>query len=277
MPRSSSHTGKLYLYAIVPALDGRILGAIGLDGRTVYSVTHGRLSAIVSDASETLRPERRHLAAHQAVLKQVMAESPAVLPVVFGVVVEGAEAISRILNHHHHTLLEQLRRVEDRVEMGLRVTWDVPNIFEYFVATHPELRLVRDRFFGGRGEPSRDDKVEVGRLFDRLLREEREAHSERVEDIVTPHCVEITRATPRNEREAVSLACLVQRSRQAEFETAVFEAASLFDNNYAFDYNGPWAPHNFVDFTLDLDPIQTPVRARRERRGEAQTDRHVAH
>jgi len=23
-------------------------------------------------------------------------------------------------------------------------------------------------------------------------------------------------------------------------------------NHYAFDYNGPWAPHNFVDLTLDL-------------------------
>jgi hypothetical protein len=57
---------------------------------------------------------------------------------------------------------------------------------------------------------------------------------------------------PRNEREALNLACLVRREETAEFENAVFKAAKLFDNNFAFDYNGPWAPHNFVQIDLKL-------------------------
>jgi hypothetical protein len=73
-----------------------------------------------------------------------------------------------------------------------------------------------------------------------------------VVEILTPNCVEIERNKPRTEREAVNLACLVERDGQERFEAAVFEAAKLFDNSYAFDYNGPWAPHNFVDMTLDL-------------------------
>ena len=44
----------------------------------------------------------------------------------------------------------------------------------------------------------------------------------------------------------MSLACLVRRDAFAAFEQAVFEAAKLFDNRYAFDYNGPWPPYNFV-------------------------------
>ncbi|MEK7385166.1 MAG: GvpL/GvpF family gas vesicle protein, partial [candidate division NC10 bacterium] len=64
--------------------------------------------------------------------------------------------------------------------------------------------------------------------------------------------VEIKRNKPRTEREAANLACLVGRDGREQFEAAVFEAAKLFDNSYAFDYNGPWAPHNFVDLTLDL-------------------------
>ena len=99
---------------------------------------------------------------------------------------------------------------------------------------------------------TQDDKIEVGRVFDRMLMEDREAHAQRVEEILSPHCAEIRRSKPRNEREAVTLACLVPREGQERFEAAVFEAAKLFDNNYAFDYNGPWAPHNFVDLTLDL-------------------------
>src|SRR6266849_10960912 len=101
--------------------------------------------------------------------------------------------------------------------MGLRVTWDVPNIFEYFIQTHPELRAVRDRFFGGHRELTQDDKIEVGRVFTRMLMEDREAHAQRVEEILGPHCAEIARHTPRDEREAVSLACLVRREGQERF------------------------------------------------------------
>ena len=252
MARHASTKQKLYLYAITPEQDGRGLGPIGLDDGAVYCITTRRLSAVVSEVAEKLRPERRQLAAHQGVLKRLMLETAAVLPVSFGVVADGPAAIRGILSRHQKALLEQMRRVGGRVEMGLRVTWDVPNIFEYFIQTHPELRAVRDRFFGGHHELTQDDKIEVGRVFNRMLMEDREAHAQRVEEILGPHCAEIRRSKPRNEREAVTLACLVSREGQERFEAAVFEAAKLFDNNYAFDYNGPWAPHNFVDLALDF-------------------------
>lgn len=252
MTKRGSTQEKLYLYAIAPDSNGRSFGPIGLDGGTVYSITNRRVSAVVSDVPEKLRPERRQLAAHQEVLKRLMGETAGILPVAFGVVANGPEAVRRILSRNQKPFLEQLNRVAGRVEMGLRVTWDVPNIFEYFVQTHPELRAARDRLFGGHREPAQDDKIELGRLFDRLLMEDREAHAERVVEVLTPHCVEIKRNNPRTEREAINLACLVGRDGREQFEAAVFEAAKLFDNSYAFDYNGPWAPHNFVDMTLDL-------------------------
>lgn len=243
---------KLFLYAVAPASNGWNLGSIGIDGSSVYSIANGRVSAVVSEVPQKLRPERRHLAAHQEVLKRLMQEATAVLPVSFGVVVNDPAAVRRILTRNQKPFLEQLRRVTGRVEMGLRVTWDVPNIFEYFVHTHPELRVARDGYFGGHREPTQDDKIELGRLFDRLLTEDREAHTERVVEALAPTCVEIKRNKPRTEREVVALACLVAREGQERFETAVFAAAKLFDNSYAFDYNGPWAPHHFVDITLDL-------------------------
>lgn len=252
MARQESTMQKLYLYAIAPDLNGVSFGPIGLDGGAVYAITNGRVSAVVSDVPEKIRPERRQLAAHQEVLKRLMLDATAVLPVAFGVVADNPAAIRRILSGNQKPFLEQLRRVAGRVEMGLRVTWDVPNIFEYFVQTHPELRVARDRFFGGHRQPSQDDKIELGRLFDRLLVEDRETHTERVVEMLTPSCVEISRNKPRTEREVVNLACLIGRAGREQFEAAVFEAAKLFDNHYAFDYNGPWAPHNFVDLTLDL-------------------------
>ena len=40
---------------------------------------------------------------------------------------------------HQEAVLEQFNRVEGKFEMGLRVSWNVPNIFEHFMSTHEEL------------------------------------------------------------------------------------------------------------------------------------------
>jgi hypothetical protein len=50
----------------------------------------------------------------------------------------------------------------------------------------------------------------------------------------------------------MNLSLLVERERQKELDDAILTAARLFDDNYAFDVNGPWAPHNFVEMNLQL-------------------------
>lgn len=243
-----------YIYAVVPGPGAQVYAFKGMEGKPVYTITKGKVAAVVSDVpNDKIRPERRHLAAQQAVLKGLMQETLAVLPMSFGIIAEGPKAVQEILTRNHNTLATQLQRVAGKVEMGLRVAWDVPNIFEYFVNTHPELRAARDRFFGRNRVPTQEDKIEVGRLFDRVLQEDREEHTERVEEILSPCCFEIKRNSPRNERDVMNLACLVGREVvDKDFEAAIFEAARGFDNNFAFDFNGPWAPHNFVDLELEL-------------------------
>jgi hypothetical protein len=255
MTRKTTAKGGRYLYAVVPGQGERHYRFTGLDGQPVYAIPHGRVAAVVSNVSNgKIRPERRHLAAQQEVLQGLLSESGAVLPMSFGIIADGSPAVTRILARNQDALLRQLKRVAGKVEMGLKVSWDVPNIFEYFVSLHPELRRARDRFLGLNRNPSQEDKIELGRMFDHLLNDDRELHTARVEEHLAPHCFEIRRNKCRHESEVMNLACLVGREpeAQARFEAAIFTAAGLFDNSYAFDYNGPWAPHNFVDLDLKL-------------------------
>jgi hypothetical protein len=250
--RTATKSGR-YLYAIVTAPGERTYDLAGIDGAAVYSIANGRVAAVVSNVlNDRIRPERRHLAAQQAVLKELLSQADAILPMAFGIIADGPKAIQKILSRNHEGFLKQLQRVAGMVEMGLRVSLDVPNIFEYFVNTHPELRAARDRFLGPYRNPSQEDKIELGRLFDRLLNEDREAYTEKVEEILSHYCREIKRNKCRHESEVMSLACLVPRAEQDRFEEGIFAAAKLFDNNFTFDYNGPWAPHNFVEVDLQL-------------------------
>jgi hypothetical protein len=240
-----------YIYAVITTEEDRDYGEIGIDGERVYIIKDHQVGAVVSDISNRkIRPERRHIAAHQAVLKRLMEENTP-LPFSFGVIAENTKEIRQFLSLNQNSFAEQLRRVQGKVEMGLRVALDVPNIFEYFVNTHDELRAARDLFLGGHRVPTQEDKIELGRLFDRLLQEDREEHTERVEVILSPCCFEIKRNPPRSEKEVMNLACLVERKTiEKDFEAAIFEAARWFDNNFTIDFNGPWAPYHFVDVEL---------------------------
>lgn len=249
--KRSDGTGK-YLYAIVDGAESRDYGNCGIEAATVYTICEGGVAAVVSDIpNKKIRPERRHLATHQGVLKQLMAEAVP-LPVSFGVIIDDRRTIHKILNRNKKTLLEQLHRVSGKVEMGLRVAWNVPNIFEYFIHLHPELRMARDRFFSGRREPSQEDKIELGRMFDHQHTEDREAHTVKVEDVLSGYCSETRRGKCRDERQVMNLACLVEKHAQQEFEKGIFEAAQLFDDSFTFDFSGPWPPHNFVNIDLKL-------------------------
>ncbi|MBI4720313.1 MAG: GvpL/GvpF family gas vesicle protein [Chitinivibrionia bacterium] len=241
-----------YLYAIVAGPGDRTYGPIGINGGVVHTLSHGSVAAAVSDMTEKrIRPERSKLAAHHAVVKRLM-EDATVLPVAFGTLADSPQAIRKILKENRDDFVEQLNRVRGKVEMGLRVAWDVPNIFEYMVNRHPELAALRDEVMGKQRGPSQEEKIELGRLFDRLLSQDRERHTEAVVEALAPHCVDITRNQPREEREVMHLACLVDRELQKRFEDGVFEAAKLFDDHFAFDFNGPWAPHHFVHVALEV-------------------------
>ena len=242
-----------YLYAIGALGKDRAYDVAGIDGSAVYSVRHGRVAAVVSDcARQKLRPERAHLAAHKEVLQRLMMDST-VLPMAFGTIADDLKAVRRLLSLNEEVILDQLERVAGKVEMGLRVKWDVPNIFEYFIDIHPELRVARDRLLGNQRETRQEDQIELGQLFDRILNDDREAHAEELEASLAPCCAEIKRSALRNVNEVANLNCLTLRGDQKQLEEAVFQAASLFDNNYAFDLNGPWAPHNFVEMDLKLN------------------------
>jgi hypothetical protein len=243
--------GRNYLYAIVAGGESWSYESLGIDGQNVYTVTEGRVAAVVSGVdSSKIRPARANLKAHQAVLNRLMADTTP-LPIAFGTIAASPEAIRKILVRNQRAFREQLKRVGGKVEMGLRVAWDVPNIFEYFVNTHTELRLARDRPVGAHHELTQEEKIELGRMFDRLLNEDREEHTRNVERALTPVCVEFKPNPCRHELEVMNLACLVRREAQEEFSAAVFAAAKLFNNSFSFDYSGPWAPHNFVELDLE--------------------------
>jgi hypothetical protein len=248
---NTSQTG-LYLYGITLHRGDVPVEVPGIDNAEVEQIVEGRLAAIVTRvANRKIRPQRSNLAAHHHVLRDLTDQRP-VLPVAFGTIAEDETQLREVLRENHDALIEQLQRLDGRIEMGLGVYWETANIFEFFVATHRELEEMRNRLFRPGRTPTFDEKVEMGREFESLLRENRRRHSEQVIQALSPFCVEIRSLDPGEEKMVMKLACLVEKARRQQWEDGIQAIARHFDDHYCFKYTGPWAPHNFVDIDLNL-------------------------
>ena len=218
----------------------------------MYTITDGRVAAVVSGlASSKIRPERANLKAHQAVLKRLIDDTTP-LP-------DGLRHDCRQPPGHPQEfwsgigapLRSSSRAWPARWRWGCASPGTCPISSSTSSTRHTELRLARDRLMSARHEFTQEEKIELGRMFDRLLNEDREDHTAKVERVLAPLCAEFKANPCRNEHEVINLACLVKRDAQEAFSAGVFAAAKLFDNNFAFDYSGPWAPHNFVELDLE--------------------------
>ena len=250
--KSKSSSAKV-LYALCASDDLKPRYEMrGLESAAVYAIDQDGLRAVVSDTlSSRLRPDRRNISAHQAVLHS-LTEDHTVLPMRFGVIARSTEAIQDLLSANQETIREHFERLNGRVEMGLRVSWEVANIYEYYVATHPTLKEGRDDIWDRNSSDSshRDEKIRLGNLYQSLRDADRIEFTEKVKEVLFDFCEDIIETPVKREKDVMNLACLVERERMDEFAKGVFKASKLFDNIYLFDYTGPWAPHNFV--TLDL-------------------------
>jgi len=251
----------IYLYAIVPDVPVQDMGAIGLENGEVFTIAEGSLRAVVSaiSATEELRPERRHLSAHQTVVNRILEHSSVVLPVSFGTIADDEAGVRRLLREHADELSEQMARLEGRVQMNVRLSYSAqsPTFFDHLVREHrPELNKLRDTLFSGGRTPTREEKIEFGQKIEAAMNELRDEFAERLTEALSGKCKEVKRLTPRSESEVARLACLVTKDSIDAFDSALASAAKTIDDRFTVDQSGPFPPYDFAELHLSGEDLR---------------------
>jgi len=253
-----AEVGK-YLYGFVRAEfepDGELLG---LAGAPVRTLRHREIAALVSDHPvEQLSLLRRNLEPHHRVVRQVSLQTT-LIPASFGHVSSGEEEVGRLLCVNYEEIREELERLAGKAEMGVKLLWDVDNIFEFFVSCDRELKNRRDRVFG-KSRVTLEEKLELGAFFEKRLKQERERLGNQLIDALRLLAAEVRVNPPTDEKLVLNAAFLIERAREKEFEEALYRAANLFDSNYALDYSGPWPPYSFIRLSLKLEAAEVVAR-----------------
>jgi hypothetical protein len=259
-----ANTG-VYVYGFVRSAEAPDLGCIGLEHggapARVYAVAAGDVASIVSDydARSRVMPLRRNLDPHDRVIRETLRHTT-ILPATFGHVAKNAQQVTVMLRRHRESIAAELSRLDAKIEMAVRVTWDVENIFKYMVDRHPVLAELRDRIFLN-GHANHDDKLELGRLFEVERDAARASVVQHLSDWLRPESLDVHVGRADGDTTAANLAFLVARGNVQAFRDRVQDLANVWPAEYVVQSSGPWAPFNFVRLEMDDDV--------RERRGAA--------
>ena len=213
----------IYLYAIgdaaeiPPEPDGR-----GIGGAPLHVLARDGLAAVLS-RHRTLRPEPSPelLWAHEAVVERLMARAT-VLPLRFGTVLDGDEALAATLAERDDELAAGLERVRGRVELGVRVL--------------------------GAPQPSRPPGAQSGRAY---LMARRDAHHRAEREAAEVHAPLAAEAhdarlrAPAPPPAILAAAYLVDRGAVGAFRARVGALAAA-RSDVEIACTGPWPPYSFV-------------------------------
>ena len=231
------------VYAVVPGdmPDEKLAGEYGIDGEPLELVRNHGVGAIISKtSSERLRPTRAALTAHEKVTSLAHRLGPS-LPVRFGTLLPGREAVARdLLGADPDRLRTMLREFTNRDEYRLRARYLTDVALTEVVARSRQVQKLRKKSQNQAAQIQLGEAVVSG--IEALRAEDGSAVMKRL----ASYMVAWRRLADGGEDTAVHVAMLVDRERAGELEAAVEDLGEKQRERLHFELIGPLAPWDFT-------------------------------
>jgi hypothetical protein len=267
-PAGAQNGSGWYLYGVVATAraPARVDAGISIDpAHEVELLTEGPLAALASRVSleefdEARLPDRlndpawleRKIRAHEQVLEHALA-SASVVPFRFCTVYRSERELRRFLSERGKDLAEALRRVEGKVELGVKAFVERERFAAGLALRSDEARELESRVAAAEGgrqylERRRLEQL-VTRESERLTAEVVDASHARLlaaaeDGMLGP--LQSPEVSGRREQMLLNGAYLV-RASGTELREAVSELTREYaDRGVSFEVTGPWPPYNFV-------------------------------
>lgn len=252
-PSPDEHTRGKYVYCVVRADTPLQFGELGIDVESaeVHSVNFRDIAAVVSDVPMVVpEPTRVNLLAHERVNAAVMREHT-VVPMAFGTVFKTREDVQELLRSAYDAFKGVLVKLEDKLELGLKVHWDRDAVVKQLETESEEIRRLKAEISTQKGS-TLFARVHYGRLLDRALEAWSERRVEEIFDALRPVSVASRAGRPIGDRMIMNAAFLVSRANVAAFDAVVKAIGATLDT-VTLQSTGPWPPYHFVNIRLKLE------------------------
>ncbi len=244
-----SENGK-YVYCIIKEREPKRFEFAGIDGSPVYLISYKDIAAVVSDVQpDNCDPTRENLLIHTGVLEKLMGEYT-VLPVCFGTVSEDKKTIQGMLGRSYSGFREELTRLENKIELGLRILWNKNAVLKEIEGGGEDLEELREKAAYLSEAEAQDVKLKIGKLVVSVL-EKWEKHIRAIYGQLKEISADSRINEPIGTNMIFDSSFLVEKRREEEFDRRVSKLDQEYGDKLKFKYVGPLPPYNFVNFDFE--------------------------
>jgi len=243
------HEGK-YVYCVIESGERKNFGR-GLGGYTVYTIPYRDISAVVSDTPIVeYEPNEINVIQHEKVVENAMREHT-VLPLGFGNVFINEDRVKWLLARSYLTFKTYLKKLENKVEVGVKVFYDIEATKQEVERTSDEVRRIKEEMAL---KPDREahffkEKLNILIEHEALKMASERAYKYGLEIYETlKNCAEDTYLMKRIGGEMIlNGAFLIHKNKITDFEKELEKVKKEYEGKgLRFQYSGPWPPYNFA-------------------------------
>jgi len=227
-------------------------GMKGIAGSNLYAISFGQISAAVSDINKVDLINDKSNAIKYAGIIENLSQQFTLLPMRFGSLMESTDLITKMLERNHHEFHQNLQKVENKYEFGLKVFCDSEKL-------KAELRA---RLETDSKTPAKAASEIKNSMYKNYINKKLKEHKleELLLTFVDSVIADITGYLTQFNA--------VNKLKKMTTETTIIDAVFLLDkklkeslinkvgdlqNQYPglqFVLTGPWPPYNFVENTI---------------------------
>jgi hypothetical protein len=254
MARQAESTVKgTYVYCVVPASAAEKAGALGSSIDKAPPLRTLRADGLVAVVSDALRdeydPSRANIGAHERVVQGAFDRGD-LLPMRFGTVARGDDAIQQFLHDKHGELEQSLARLHGRVELALKVLSNRDEVLRRILTENDDIRSLRDALAGQPPEQTRDQRVELGRMTTEAMERRRKEDADRILERLRSKAEDVDEQKLLSDTMVLNAAFLVDKNAVEAFDAAVNALAAEERGRLTFKYVGPLPPYSFVKIVV---------------------------
>ena len=235
----------VYVYGVVQSGALGSLPVEGIAGGSVELVEDDGLAAIATELpSGRLQVRRRELSRHLEVLQEAF-EQTTVVPCSFGAALDSKDAVrEELLRPRREDLFEDLRRLDGRIQLNVKVSYDEEAVLREIVTGEPEIARLRQATARA-GEAAYYDNIRLGELVTAALAARRAHDAQRLYERLAAQA-EAALVEEASDLLVLKASFLVEDRRRERFETALETLAEENAPLLRFEEVGPLPPTAFV-------------------------------
>lgn len=238
-----------YVYGIVEST-ARAPKAKGIGGAPLAVVAGEGAAALVSDLPDgEVQMGRDEVMTHAEVLDQALTRGT-VLPMRFGVIMDGSDDVRRqLLERHGEDLRNQLDDLAGKVEVNVRAVYEEDVVLREVVSSDSQIARLREAVRGQSEDATYYERIRLGELVAQAIERAREQDAQAIIELLAPETLAVDVAAPAHERVVVTASFLVERARLDAFDALLEAVARDQAGRICFKFTGFWAPHSFVELS----------------------------